>query len=113
MKQEAYEATAAAVASKATYGGAGGSFAGFMLSNEFVALVGLLIVLAGFLVNWHYRAAQDRRDALLRVSVAHECWLNDPIPDDPRLAAVQATGISMSLSAALLLYDNYHCCPVK
>ena len=64
MKQEAYEATAAAVASKATYGGAGGSFAGFMLSNEFVALVGLLIALAGFLVNWHYRAAQDRRDQI-------------------------------------------------
>lgn len=35
-----------------------------MLSNEFVALVGLLIALAGFLVNWHYRAAQDRRDQI-------------------------------------------------
>ena len=35
-----------------------------MLSNELVALVGLLIALAGFLVNWHYRAAQDRRDQI-------------------------------------------------
>ena len=61
--RDAYEVTAA-VASKATYGGAGGSFAGFMLSNEFVALVGLLVALAGFLVNWYYRAAQDRRDQI-------------------------------------------------
>ena len=35
-----------------------------MLSNEFVALVGLLIALAGFLVNWYYRAAHDRRDRI-------------------------------------------------
>ena len=58
-------------------------------------------------LNSGAEAMLNRRDALLRVSVAHECWLNDPIPDDPRLAAVQATGIGMSLSAALLLYDNY------
>ena len=59
------------------------------------------------MLNRGAEAMLNRRDALLRVSVAHECWLNDPIPDDPRLAAIQATGIGMSLSAALLLYDNY------
>ena len=58
-------------------------------------------------LNRGAEAMLNRRDALLKVSIAHECWLNDPIPDDPRLASVQAAGIAMSLSAALLLYDNY------
>lgn len=49
----------------------------------------------------------NQRSALLRVSVAHECWLDDPIPADPAAARLQQTGIAMSLSAALVLYDNY------
>lgn len=48
-----------------------------------------------------------QRAALLRVSLAHECWLDEAVPADPAAAAVQATGIAMSLSAALVLYDNY------
>jgi uncharacterized protein YycO len=48
-----------------------------------------------------------QRAALLRIAVAHECWLNDPIPSDPAAARLQWTGIAMSLSAALVLYDNY------
>ncbi len=52
-------------------------------------------------------ALLDRREALRKISEAHECWLDDPIPEDPDLAALQSAGIAMSLSAALLLYDNY------
>jgi hypothetical protein len=48
-----------------------------------------------------------QRDHLWDVATAHECWLEAPIPDDPHLARVQAVGITMSLSAALTLYDNY------
>jgi uncharacterized protein YycO len=48
-----------------------------------------------------------QRQALLRVSVAHECWLDEPVPADPAAARLQQTGIAMSLSAALVLYDNY------
>lgn len=48
-----------------------------------------------------------QRDSLFRISLKHECWLEDPRPDDPVLASVHKTGIAMSLSAALLLYDNY------
>lgn len=48
------------------------------------------------------------RQQLWTVAAAHECWL-DPPPDfsarmDPQL---RNDGILMSLSAALLLYDNY------
>lgn len=48
-----------------------------------------------------------QRRQLWEVATAHECWLNAPIPKDPQLARVQATGITMSLAAALTLYDNY------
>lgn len=49
----------------------------------------------------------NKRKKLWEVATAHECWLSAPIPKDPRLAGVQAVGITMSLSAALTLYDNY------
>lgn len=48
-----------------------------------------------------------QRDRLWNVATAHECWLNSPIPEDPGQARVQAIGITMSLAAALTLYDNY------
>ncbi|MEJ2423020.1 MAG: YiiX/YebB-like N1pC/P60 family cysteine hydrolase [Candidatus Thiodiazotropha sp.] len=47
------------------------------------------------------------RRQLWEVATAHECWLDQPIPEDPRQARIQALGISMSLAAALTLYDNY------
>lgn len=49
----------------------------------------------------------EMRAALFRISYAHECWLDDPVAVDPAEGALQATGIAMSLSSALLLYDNY------
>lgn len=48
-----------------------------------------------------------RREALLNISLAHECWLDEPMPADPDLAVLRAMGVAMSLSAALILYDNY------
>jgi uncharacterized protein YycO len=48
-----------------------------------------------------------KREKLWRVATAHECWLDAPVPGDPRQARVQAVGITMSLAAALTLYDNY------
>jgi len=52
-------------------------------------------------------AMLDQREALMKVGMAHECWLDEPVPSDQRLAAIRSAGIAMSLSAALLLYDNY------
>lgn len=48
-----------------------------------------------------------QRRQLWEVATAHECWLDAPIPKDQEQARVQATGITMSLAAALTLYDNY------
>jgi uncharacterized protein YycO/GNAT superfamily N-acetyltransferase len=57
-------------------------------------------------IGQHLALRQD----LLRVAEAHECWLEG---DDAELARVGVTpelrrrGIALSLSAALVLYDNY------
>lgn len=58
-------------------------------------------------LNQGAAALLDQRQALLRMAAAHECWLDDPVPGDALAAEVQAAGIAMSLSAALMLYDNY------
>lgn len=48
-----------------------------------------------------------QRAALLQIAQSHECWLDVDNPGERAEADVRAAGISMSLSAALLLYDNY------
>jgi uncharacterized protein YycO len=48
-----------------------------------------------------------QREKLLALSVAHECWIDAPRPADAGDAQGQASGIALTLSAALLLYDNY------
>lgn len=58
-------------------------------------------------LNQGAAAMLEQRAALFRMSLAHECWLDEPLPTDPEAADVQVKGIAMSLSAALVLYDNY------
>lgn len=49
----------------------------------------------------------ELRAELFAVSLGHECWLDHPIPAQPGDAEIQAIGVAMALSAALVLYDNY------
>lgn len=60
-QQATYETTMAAIGSKATYTGASTSVVAWLLSSEFGMLAGLCIALAGFLVNWYYKAKDDKR----------------------------------------------------
>lgn len=48
-----------------------------------------------------------QRGKLLQIAEAHECWVYAALPEDGEELALRATGVAMSLSAALLLYDNY------
>lgn len=57
----ALDSTIAAGASKTTYAGAGISVGGWLVSSEAAVLVGMAIGLAGLIVNWYYRARDDRR----------------------------------------------------
>lgn len=59
------------------------------------------------LLNQGAAALLAQRAALLEASLAHECWLDRPVPADAAEARIQRTGIALSLSAALVLYDNY------
>ena len=59
--KDAVDGALAALGSKATYGGAGASVAGWILSSEFAVLSGLVLGLAGFLLNWYYRHKADKR----------------------------------------------------
>jgi predicted negative regulator of RcsB-dependent stress response len=59
--QAAADATIAATAGKATYGGAATSIFGWFTSNEFAVLVGTVLAIAGFIVNWYYRHKEDKR----------------------------------------------------
>lgn len=55
-------AAAASVATKAMYTGAGATVLGWFLSSEFGVLVGLVLGIGGFVVNWFYRHRQDKRE---------------------------------------------------
>ena len=61
-QQTTFEATMAAAGSKATYTGASTSVVAWMLSSEFGILVGVLLGLGGFIVNWYYKHKQDKRE---------------------------------------------------
>jgi hypothetical protein len=61
-QQTAYETTMAAVGSKATYTGASTTVFAWMLSSEFGILLGIMLGLGGFIVNWYYKHKQDKRE---------------------------------------------------
>lgn len=52
-------------------------------------------------------ALLENRDALFRLALSHECWTYSPPPKDTEAGRIQRTGVLTSLSAALVLYDNY------
>lgn len=55
------DGTIAAVSSKATYTGAGMTISGWLLSSEAAVLIGIVLGVAGFVVNWVYRHREDQR----------------------------------------------------
>ena len=60
-KQAAFDATMAAVGSKATYGGASASVVSWFISSEFGVLMGILVGISGLLINWYYKHKEDKR----------------------------------------------------
>lgn len=48
-----------------------------------------------------------QRQVLLDMALQHECWTSQPPSADAQEAAIQVAGVAMSISAALVLYDNY------
>ncbi|GHU15180.1 hypothetical protein FACS189441_6480 [Betaproteobacteria bacterium] len=48
-----------------------------------------------------------QRELLLQTATRHECWLDATAPVDAEGLAIYRTGLLISLSSALILYDNY------
>lgn len=71
MKQETIELVAAA-GNKTTIAGAGMTGIGFFMSNEFFGLVGAIVVVAGWLVNWYYKRKADKRQEAEDARRQHE-----------------------------------------
>ena len=60
------DAALATIGSKSTYAGASVTVTGWLLSSEFAVLVGMLLGLGGFLVNWYYRHKLTSAEIRLR-----------------------------------------------
>lgn len=61
-KQQHIDVALSAVGSKATYAGAGTSFAGWLFSSEFGVLAGIVLGVLGLVVNVYFRRRQDARE---------------------------------------------------
>jgi hypothetical protein len=68
MKDQAAEATVAAVAHKVTTGGGAVAVFGGLTANDIAAIGGLLIAFIGLCVQFYYKRKGDRRDAELHVA---------------------------------------------
>ena len=58
---ETQQAALAALGSKATYGGVLSALGAWFVSSGLGVVCSLLIAILGLLVNWYYKAKQDRR----------------------------------------------------
>lgn len=66
MQDQAADAALAAAAHKATTAGAGTVVVGWLTLNDLCLVIGVVVTVAGFLVNLYYKRKQDRREAQLQ-----------------------------------------------
>ncbi|MEN9317362.1 MAG: hypothetical protein RIS35_3755 [Pseudomonadota bacterium] len=77
-QQHAVDTALSAAGSKATYTGASMTIFGWMLSSEFAVLIGMIVGVGGFFVNWYYKhkltneEIRLKREAAERERVEHE-----------------------------------------
>lgn len=71
MTTHTVDAALAAAGSKATYTGSGMVLSGWLFSSEFAVLVGIVIGILGFLVNWYYRHKLTSTEIKFRLDELH------------------------------------------
>lgn len=62
LLDEQADAIGVAVGKTATFSGAGAAFVFGLSANEFAALVGVFVGIAGLCVQWYYNRRRDRRE---------------------------------------------------
>ena len=63
--------TIAATADKFTKAGSAGTLVGWLTSSEFGMWAGIVIGIAGLMVNWYFKRKMDRRN-----QEAHDLWMS-------------------------------------
>ena len=63
LTAQAIEESVVSAANKATYTGAGITISGGILLSEIAVILGMVIGVLGLLVNWYYKAKEDKRSA--------------------------------------------------
>lgn len=63
MRDQAAEATIAAIANKTTYAGGATALIGGWAASDFAAIGGLLVALVGLVIQFYYKRRADRREA--------------------------------------------------
>jgi hypothetical protein len=72
LQRQAVEQAAAATASKTMYTGGTASAAGWLLSNEFIAIGGFALAILGFAANLYFKIKEDKRQQR-----AHEAHMQE------------------------------------
>lgn len=62
VRQQAIDATGAALGTKATYTGATATIGGWIVSSEFGVIAGVMIGVGGLITNWYFQHRRDRRE---------------------------------------------------
>ena len=65
--QMATDSTLASIGSKITYGGAFTAFGSFLLSSSGAAVVGIIGVILGLVIQWYFKRREDARLEAFRV----------------------------------------------
>lgn len=71
LESSALEATAISAASKTTYGGALAGIAGWLASQDWLTIVGVIVAVGGLASNLYFQIRRDRREsAVARARIA-------------------------------------------
>jgi len=77
-KQHALDTAISTASSKVTYTGASMTIFGWLLSSQFAVLLGMILGIGGFFVNWYYKhkltneEIKLKREAAERDRIEHE-----------------------------------------
>lgn len=105
LPRQAAEVTLATSASKATYTGATASAAGWLMSNEFIAVGGFALAVLGFAVNLYFKIKEDRRQEALHLAQMRD--ISERKPADADVAEEIQRAIDHRLSRQSEYFGGY------
>lgn len=74
------ETAVAAVADRLTIAGSAGAVLGWLTSSQAGILIGILIGVAGLVINWHFKRKNDKRQELAHQAFMARLVAQDKLP---------------------------------